>query len=194
MFSSLTVSGMAVFKKGKSLRDCRRRAIRSLHNFSRWILCLWETTCLETAVYWKLHFSPRTPKNYKNWATGDPNNGGTYRKKDEDCAVLKSDGKWNDYPCNTLFKYICKARASRWHKILRWLPLILSNTTITSCVRATEVCWPDQPLTSLAAKPREIVGDTQWLILLPLETRNLVRDSTVIVKPVRHHQSSVVPH
>jgi len=61
----------------------------------------------------KWAWSDRTPQNYKNWARGDPNNGGTYRKKDEDCAVLKSDGKWNDYPCNTLFKYICKARASR---------------------------------------------------------------------------------
>ena len=50
-----------------------------------------------------------------NWATGDPNNGGTYRKKDEDCAVLKSNGKWNDYPCNTRFRYICKARASKFH-------------------------------------------------------------------------------
>jgi len=29
----VTVSGMAVFKKGKSIRDCRRRAFRSLHNF-----------------------------------------------------------------------------------------------------------------------------------------------------------------
>lgn len=61
----------------------------------------------------KWAWSDRTPQNYNNWARGDPNNGGTYRKKDEDCAVLKSDGKWNDYPCNTLFKYICKARASR---------------------------------------------------------------------------------
>lgn len=33
MFSPLTVSEMVVFKKGKSIRGCRRRAIRSLHNF-----------------------------------------------------------------------------------------------------------------------------------------------------------------
>lgn len=58
-------------------------------------------------------WSDRTHQSYKNWATGDPNNGGQYRKKDEDCAVLKSNGKWNDYPCTTRFKYICKARASR---------------------------------------------------------------------------------
>ncbi|XP_027036187.1 uncharacterized protein LOC113664759 [Pocillopora damicornis] len=58
-------------------------------------------------------WSDRTHQSYKNWATGDPNNGGRSRKKDEDCAVLKSDGKWNDYPCTTRFKYICKARASR---------------------------------------------------------------------------------
>ncbi|KAJ7392163.1 hypothetical protein OS493_013535 [Desmophyllum pertusum] len=61
----------------------------------------------------KWAWSDRTHQSYMNWATGDPNNGGTYRKKDEDCAVLKSNGKWNDYPCNTRFRYICKARASR---------------------------------------------------------------------------------
>lgn len=55
----------------------------------------------------------RTPIRYQNWATGDPNNGGSYRRKDEDCAVLKSNGKWNDYPCTTRFRYICKARASK---------------------------------------------------------------------------------
>lgn len=58
-------------------------------------------------------WSDRTPIRYQNWATGDPNNGGSYRRKDEDCAVLKSNGKWNDYPCTTRFRYICKARASR---------------------------------------------------------------------------------
>lgn len=58
-------------------------------------------------------WSDRTQINYQNWASGDPNNGGSYRRNDEDCAVLKSDGKWNDYPCTTRFRYICKARASR---------------------------------------------------------------------------------
>lgn len=58
-------------------------------------------------------YSLRTPIRYQNWATGDPNNGGSYRRKDEDCAVLKSNGKWNDYPCTTRFRYICKARASK---------------------------------------------------------------------------------
>ena len=69
-------------------------------------------------------FTPfRTPIRYQNWATGDPNNGGSYRiSKDtsrndcikcENCAVLKSDGKWNDYPCTVRFKYICKASASK---------------------------------------------------------------------------------
>lgn len=62
-----------------------------------------------------LFLSLRTHQSYKNWATGDPNNGGLSRKKDEDCAVLKSNGKWNDYPCTTRFKYICKARASKLH-------------------------------------------------------------------------------
>ncbi|KAM7443302.1 Bone morphogenetic protein 1 [Porites harrisoni] len=67
-------------------------------------------------------WSDRTPIRYQNWATGDPNNGGSYRiSKDtsrndcikcENCAVLKSDGKWNDYPCTSRFKYICKASAS----------------------------------------------------------------------------------
>ena len=69
-------------------------------------------------------FTPfRTPIRYQNWATGDPNNGGSYRiskdtsrndcMKCENCAVLKSDGKWNDYPCTFRFKYICKASASK---------------------------------------------------------------------------------
>lgn len=58
-------------------------------------------------------WSDRTPIRYQNWASGDPNNGGSYRRKDEDCAVLKRNGKWNDYPCTSRFWYICKARASR---------------------------------------------------------------------------------
>ena len=48
--------------------------------------------------------------NFNNWGGGDPNNGG--RRKNEDCGVLKPDGKWNDFPCNHRFMYICKRKIS----------------------------------------------------------------------------------
>jgi Lectin C-type domain. len=47
-----------------------------------------------------------TATSYNNWDKGDPNNGG--RLQNEDCALIKPDGKWNDYPCEDKFNYICK--------------------------------------------------------------------------------------
>lgn len=197
MFSSLTVSGMAVFKKGKSLRDCRRRAIRSLHNFrdSR-VECY---ACGKQPVSKQLYTESYTflLELLKIIRTGQQ-------------AILTMEALigrktrtvlcWNQMENGTIILAIHSSSTSAKQEQVGGTKFsvdclsILSNTTIISCVRATEVCWPDQPLTSLAAKPREIVGDTQWLILLPLETRKIVRDSIVIVRPVRHHQSSVVPH
>lgn len=46
--------------------------------------------------------------SYNNWDAGDPNNGG--RLQNEDCALIKPDGKWNDYPCEDKFNYICKSK------------------------------------------------------------------------------------
>ena len=50
----------------------------------------------------------RSEVNFKNWGDGDPNNG--ERSKNEDCGVLKPDGKWNDFPCNHRFMYVCKKK------------------------------------------------------------------------------------
>ncbi|CAB4021953.1 Zinc metallo ase nas-6 [Paramuricea clavata] len=55
-------------------------------------------------------WSDRSEVNFNNWGGGDPNNGG--RRKNEDCGVLKPDGKWNDFPCNHRFMYICKRKLS----------------------------------------------------------------------------------
>lgn len=53
-------------------------------------------------------WSDRSKVSFKNWAGGDPNNGGY--SKNEDCGILKPDGKWNDFPCNHRFMYICKKK------------------------------------------------------------------------------------
>eukprot|EP00794_Sanderia_malayensis_P016656 gene16656-18346_t len=52
-----------------------------------------------------------TRPSFTNWDGGDPNDGGWLRN--EDCALMKPDGKWNDYPCNDRFKYICKRKPYR---------------------------------------------------------------------------------
>lgn len=199
MFSSLTVSGMAVFKMGKSLRDCRRRAIRSLHNFRDSRVEFYASG--KQSVSKQLYTESYTflLELLKIIRTGQQ-------------AILTMEaiiGRktrtvlcWNQMENGTIILVIHSSSTSAKQEQVGGTKFsvdclsILSNTTITSDVRATEVYWPDQPLTSLAAKPREIVGDQwlMWLILLPLEKRNIVHDSIVIVRPVRHHQSSVVPH
>ncbi|XP_028394125.1 uncharacterized protein LOC114518347 [Dendronephthya gigantea] len=55
-------------------------------------------------------WSDKSQVNFKNWGGGDPNNGG--QRKNEDCGVVKPDGKWNDFPCNHRFMYICKRKIS----------------------------------------------------------------------------------
>lgn len=197
MFSPLTVSEMVVFKKGKSIRGCRRRAIRSLHNFRDSRVEFYASR--KQPVSKQLYTESYTLllELLKIIRTGQQ-------------AILTMEALigrktrtvlcWNQMENGTTILVIHSSSTSAKQEQVGGTNfsvdclLILSNTTFTMCVRATEVCWPDQPLTSLAAKPREIVGDTQWLILLPLEKGNIVRDSIVIVRPVRHHQSSVVPH
>lgn len=49
-----------------------------------------------------------TKQTFTNWDGGDPNDGGW--RQNEDCALMKPDGKWNDYPCNDQYKYICKRK------------------------------------------------------------------------------------
>ena len=52
--------------------------------------------------------SSTTKQTFTNWDGGDPNDGGW--RQNEDCALMKPDGKWNDYPCNDQYKYICKRK------------------------------------------------------------------------------------
>ncbi|XP_065072088.1 uncharacterized protein LOC135696579 [Rhopilema esculentum] len=49
-----------------------------------------------------------TRQTFTNWDGGDPNDGGWLHN--EDCALMKPDGKWNDYPCSDQYKYICKRK------------------------------------------------------------------------------------
>jgi len=49
-------------------------------------------------------WSDQSVTSYLNWDKGEPNNG--YGM--ESCVTLKSNGKWNDIPCNFKIPYICK--------------------------------------------------------------------------------------
>ena len=47
---------------------------------------------------------------YKNWASGEPNNHvGWYssNRAGEDCAMMRTDGRWNDEECYQTYYYIC---------------------------------------------------------------------------------------
>ena len=44
-----------------------------------------------------------TPWDYYNWYKGEPNNW----NNNEDCAMMKSDGTWNDEVCGNLYAFIC---------------------------------------------------------------------------------------
>ena len=35
--------------------------------------------------------------------------------QNEDCALIKPDGKWNDYPCKDRFNYICKRKPREYN-------------------------------------------------------------------------------
>lgn len=52
--------------------------------------------------HWKWTDGSGSPR-IRNWASGEPNNGGGY----EFCTMMYSSGKWNDGPCETLKDYIC---------------------------------------------------------------------------------------
>ena len=41
---------------------------------------------------------------YSNWAPGEPNNYG----KGEDCAALRDNGQWDDYPCHHKKTFLCQ--------------------------------------------------------------------------------------
>ncbi|KAH0628969.1 hypothetical protein JD844_010645 [Phrynosoma platyrhinos] len=43
-------------------------------------------------------------KGFKKWLEGEPNNSG----KNEHCAHLNRDGKWNDVPCDRTYFYVCE--------------------------------------------------------------------------------------
>ncbi|XP_032223331.2 SCO-spondin isoform X3 [Nematostella vectensis] len=65
-----------------------------LRTEGRWI---WESSHVET------------PNSFTNWARGEPSNGGG--RKAENCAVMKPNGEWNDYPCSGYqLNYICKKK------------------------------------------------------------------------------------
>ena len=40
---------------------------------------------------------------YTNWISGEPNN----YASGEDCAFMRSDGKWNDMPCREQKTFVC---------------------------------------------------------------------------------------
>ena len=63
-----------------------------------------------------------TTTTFNNWDAGDPNNGGPLQN--EDCALIKPDGKWNDYPCKDRFNYICK-RKPREYNFLFFHPALI---------------------------------------------------------------------
>jgi len=62
---------------------------------------------VNTEGHWAWSDNTTIPTFY-NWDQGDPNDGGQLHN--EDCALIKPDGKWNDYPCEDRFNYICKAK------------------------------------------------------------------------------------
>ena len=47
-------------------------------------------------------WSDRATSSYTNWDDKSPNNGGV------SCAIVTSNGKWHDEPCQSQFGFICK--------------------------------------------------------------------------------------
>ena len=47
---------------------------------------------------WVLESTLKQPR-FTNWARGQPDGSGWFRLKDEDCAYIKANTKWNDWNC-----------------------------------------------------------------------------------------------
>ena len=53
-----------------------------------------------------------------NWSAGEPNYGGTSNVTEECVVNISFSGKWNDFPCDTKFNFICKMKAGQLRKKL----------------------------------------------------------------------------
>ncbi len=49
-----------------------------------------------------------TPINYKNWATGEPNDGDGNETGKEQCATIRPGGGWDDDNCNQPLAFFCR--------------------------------------------------------------------------------------
>ena len=66
---------------------------------------------------------------YVNWSAGEPNNGGRSNVTEECVVNISFSGKWNDFPCDTKFNFICKMKAGQLRKN-GWPCVLLSSVTI----------------------------------------------------------------
>ncbi|XP_053381171.1 low affinity immunoglobulin epsilon Fc receptor-like [Mercenaria mercenaria] len=58
----------------------------------------------ESVWVWYGSERPLSSTGFQNWAPNEPNNSGM----NENCAVIRTDGTWNDGPCHLLVRYICE--------------------------------------------------------------------------------------